>query len=121
MNNFKKNYWESTNGEIPSDSRMILNEYLLSLKLENKAIPTIIKYCYILERFLNECRIPLSEIQSEDVRKWINEFSKGKTPKTIILVLARSLHPHRMRHTFANRTAIQRGRSFIYRGRIGTF
>jgi integrase/recombinase XerD len=87
MKNSKNNYWESKNSDIPLESRMILNEYLLSLKLENKAISTVIRYCGILERFLNECRIPLSELQSEDVRKWIEEFSKGKKPKTINLVI----------------------------------
>jgi integrase/recombinase XerD len=83
-----KKYWESTSKAIPKEIRFILNEYLLSLKLENKAIATITKYRRILERFLPECTIPLKELTSEDIRKWLNEFSVGKKPKTIDLVLA---------------------------------
>ncbi len=47
MKSSNKNYWESTKDKIPSDSRMILNEYLLSLKIENKAIGTITRYINI--------------------------------------------------------------------------
>lgn len=86
--NDKDKYWESSNEEIPSTTREILNEYLLSLKLENKAVATITKYRRILERFLRECTTPVEELVSEDVRNWINEFSIGKKPKTIDLVLA---------------------------------
>ena len=39
-----KNYWQSTNEMIPPQTRAIINEYLLSIKLENKAISTIKKY-----------------------------------------------------------------------------
>jgi integrase/recombinase XerD len=81
-------YWESTNKSIPSESRTILNEYLLSLKLENKAVATITKYRRFLERFLRECKIPIEELTSEDVRKWLDEFSVDKKPKTVDLVLA---------------------------------
>lgn len=81
-------FWECTNIKIPAQTRSVLNEYLLSLKLENKAVATITKYKWILERFLQECTTPLDELASENVRKWINEFSIGKKPKTIDLVLA---------------------------------
>ncbi|MDQ0154245.1 tyrosine-type recombinase/integrase [Robertmurraya andreesenii] len=81
-------YWESTNESIPNESRTILNEYLLSLKLENKAVATITKYRRFLERFLKECKIPIEELSSEDVRKWLDKFSVDKKPKTVDLVLA---------------------------------
>jgi integrase/recombinase XerD len=81
-------YWESTNEAIPSKTREILNEYLLSLKQANKAEETIIKYRWILERFLGECSVPLEELTSDDVQKWLTDFSPGKKAKTIDLFLS---------------------------------
>jgi len=81
-----KKYWESTNELVPIKYRTVLNEYLLSLKLENKAELTIITYCSILERFLQNCKIPIEELTSEDIRTWLTEFSVGKKPKTVGLV-----------------------------------
>nr|WP_231112984.1 tyrosine-type recombinase/integrase [Lysinibacillus sphaericus] len=66
----------------------VLNEYLLCLKLENKAVATITKYKWILERFLRECKVPLKDMTSENVREWINDFSIDKKPNTIALVHA---------------------------------
>lgn len=83
-----KNYWESTHPTIPLETRTILNEYLLSLKVSNKAEATITKYRSILERFLNECCVSLEEITSEVVLKWLNEFSIGKKHKTMDLFLS---------------------------------
>lgn len=81
-------YWISTHEGIPINSKQILNEYLLSLKLENKAVATIIKYRRILEKFLRECPIPLEKLSSENVRKWLDVISVDKKPKTIDLILA---------------------------------
>jgi integrase/recombinase XerD len=83
-----ENYWQCTHEHISSETKNVLNEYLLSLKLANKAEATIIKYRWILERFLCECSIPLREMTSEHVLKWLNEFSNGKKPKTIDLFLS---------------------------------
>lgn len=81
-------YWLSTHNGIDASSKQILNEYLQSLKLENKAIATIVKYRRILEKFLSKCTIPLENLTSNDVREWLDEFSVGKKPKTVDLVLA---------------------------------
>lgn len=81
-------YWQSSHNGISPISKQILNEYLLSLKLENKAAATIIKYRRILEQFLRECPIHLEKLKAEDVRKWLDVFSIGKKPKTIDLILA---------------------------------
>ncbi|MGA5690640.1 tyrosine-type recombinase/integrase [Cytobacillus pseudoceanisediminis] len=83
-----KKYWECTNDEISSKIRKILNEYLLSLKLANKAEATVIKYRWILERFFSECKISLEALTSDDVLNWLNEFSLDKKPKTVDLVLS---------------------------------
>lgn len=81
-------YWVSTSELVTLETRMILNEYLLSLKLENKAVATIVKYREILERFFRECKIPIEDLVSDDVRTWLDEYSVGKKPKTVDLVLS---------------------------------
>ncbi|MGE7927713.1 site-specific integrase [Lysinibacillus xylanilyticus] len=81
-------YWESTREDIPILTRKVINEYLLSLKLTNKAEATITKYRWILERFFSECLITLDELTSEDVLTWFNKFSAGKNTKTLNLFLS---------------------------------
>lgn len=81
-------YWESINEHISIETRRVLNEYFLSLKLANKTEATITKYLWILERFFYESSIPLGNLTSEDVLKWLNEFSVDKKAKTIDLFLS---------------------------------
>lgn len=83
-----RKYWESSNENISIETRRILNEYLLSLKLANKAEATITKYHWILGRFFSECPTPLKILTDEDVLQWLNDFSVGKKPKTIDLFLS---------------------------------
>lgn len=83
-----RKYWESSNENISIETRRILNEYLLSLKLANKAEATITKYHWILGRFFSECPTPLNILTDEDVLQWLNDFSVDKKPKTIDLVLS---------------------------------
>ncbi|UZJ79568.1 tyrosine-type recombinase/integrase [Fictibacillus sp. KU28468] len=78
-------YWQSTNEAILLQTKKVLNEYLLSLKLANKAEATITKYCWVLERFLMECRTPLADLTSDDVLQWFNDYSPGKKSKTLDL------------------------------------
>ncbi|MGX9133251.1 tyrosine-type recombinase/integrase [Rummeliibacillus sp. JY-2-4R] len=86
--NRSQNYWQCTNEAIPIQAKTILNEYLLSLKLANKAEATISKYCSILERFFSECAVPINDLTSNDVLKWFQEFSVGKKERTLDLVLS---------------------------------
>ena len=74
-------YWKS-NLEDES-TRVIMNEYLLGLKLENKAGRTIRNYRWFLERFFNVCTVSLQLLTSEDVRKYLNQFATGKKEKTV--------------------------------------
>ena len=88
MENQSNKYWISTHEAIPIQTRMILNEYLLSLKLANKAEATISKYRSILERFCSECSVPLSSLTSEDVLKWVNKYSDGKKESSVVIILS---------------------------------
>lgn len=81
-------YWIITNEGIPIETRTILNEYLLSIKLANKAETTILRYRSILERFFLECLIPISELTSEDVLKWLQAYSVGKRERTLDQVIS---------------------------------
>lgn len=87
MNSSKK-YWISNHETTPKQTREILNEYLLSLKLANKAEATISKYRSILERFFSECTVPLDAITSDDVLNWFQQFSIGKKERTLDLMLS---------------------------------
>jgi len=87
MKNSEK-YWESTCECLSVETRTILNEYLLSLKLESKADATISKYREYLERFLRECSMPIDHLTSDDVKTWLNAFSKDKKIRTVDLVLS---------------------------------
>lgn len=83
-----KKYWISCNSSICKETKTILNEYLLGLKIANKAEATITKYKSILELFLSECTIPLQELSTDDVFKWIQGYSVDKKEKTMDLVLS---------------------------------
>lgn len=83
-----RKYWISNNQSVPNQTREILNEYLLSLKLANKAEATISKYRSILERFFSECTVTLDAITSDDVLKWFQQFSVGKKERTLDLMLS---------------------------------
>jgi integrase/recombinase XerD len=87
MNEIQK-YWESSNDKISKETRSILNEYLLSLKLANKTEATITKYLWILEKFLSVSSISIKDLTSANVLDWLNSFSEDKSPKTIDLVLS---------------------------------
>ncbi|MBH0164096.1 tyrosine-type recombinase/integrase [Fictibacillus sp. 7GRE50] len=84
----QEKYWISSREGITSQHLSVLNEYLLSIKLANKADATIIKYRWILERFLRDCSIPLKDLTSGEVQQWLNVYSFRKKPKTIDLFLA---------------------------------
>lgn len=71
-------YWVCTHEAIPVQTRKILNEYLLSLKLANKAESTISRYRTFLERFFIEYENELDMLTSEEVLEWVNNYSEGK-------------------------------------------
>ncbi|GAA0438573.1 hypothetical protein GCM10008983_14340 [Lentibacillus halophilus] len=81
-------YWVTTKKIIPENNRQILNDFLLSLKLANKAVVTITKYKWVLEKFLSECSVSIGNLTSEHIRNWLYVISEGKKPKTIDLYLS---------------------------------
>jgi integrase/recombinase XerD len=81
-------FTECLNNKISIQTREVINQYLLNLKNEHKAEATISKYLWILELFFTKCCTPLKDLTSENVLRWLNDFSKDKSPRTIDLVLA---------------------------------
>ncbi|WP_339175174.1 tyrosine-type recombinase/integrase [Solibacillus sp. FSL R5-0691] len=81
-------YWVCTHEAIPVQTRKILNEYLLSLKLANKAESTISRYRTFLERFFIEYENELDMLTSEEVLEWVNNYSEGKKKSTVIIALS---------------------------------
>jgi len=66
MNDSEK-YCESTCQDVLHENREKVNEYLISLKLENKAETTITMYKFILEGFIMKCSVPVEDLTSDDV------------------------------------------------------
>lgn len=81
-------YWVSIHEAIPAQTKKILNEYLLSLKLANKAESTISRYRTLLERFFVEYDVELDTLTSEAVLEWVNNYSEGKKESTVIIALS---------------------------------
>ena len=87
MNDSEK-YCESTCQDILHENRGKVNEYLNSLKLENKAETTITMYKFILEGFFMKCSVPVEDLTSDDVLSWLTDFSIGKSEGTINFYLS---------------------------------
>ncbi|MBU7595726.1 tyrosine-type recombinase/integrase [Metabacillus halosaccharovorans] len=81
-------YWQCTVDNIPEETRVIINEYLLSLKLANNAENTISTYRRVLENFFRECSFPIKTLTSDDLLNWLNEFSQDKKARTVDLYLS---------------------------------
>ncbi|QPC47560.1 tyrosine-type recombinase/integrase [Mangrovibacillus cuniculi] len=75
------------NKTVNTSLQKLIDEYLLSLKLSNKAEQTLQKYEWVLNRFFREVTVTLDELTSLHVHQWLQEFSKGKKARTIDLFL----------------------------------
>lgn len=83
-----KEYWKCTVDDISEETRLIINEYLLSLKLANNAENTISTYRKVLENFFRECSLSIKALTSDDLLNWLNEFSQNKKARTVDLYLS---------------------------------
>lgn len=84
----KENYWIINNHLIHRESQKIANEYLLDLKLSNKAPTTVEKYRWVLEHFFQECPKPIEKITHDDIVTWITDIHGNKKERTIDLFLS---------------------------------
>lgn len=83
-----KGFPKINNHTIHSQTITIVNEYRESMEASKKSEATITKYLWILEQFFKECSIPLQDLTSKDVLIWLNNFTEGKSARTIDLFLS---------------------------------
>ncbi|SFM33758.1 tyrosine-type recombinase/integrase [Salibacterium qingdaonense] len=72
---------------VDTETRLVLNDYLLSLKMANKAPATINKYRLILEMFFRDMSTPLEALPMDEVFDWLEAYGQTKKEKTRALVL----------------------------------
>lgn len=63
-------YWELTKTLPNQSNQETINEFLLSLKLENRSDGTIKSYRYFLEHFFGEMKEPYFSINSDTILQW---------------------------------------------------
>ncbi|KJS12260.1 MAG: hypothetical protein JL56_09385 [Desulfotomaculum sp. BICA1-6] len=78
-----KNYWVVNNEKISRENRVIINDFLTSLKIENKSASTAEQYSKGLERFFLHCQKEIGELTSDDIKDWLDARYWDKKPKTI--------------------------------------
>lgn len=76
-------YWEISNLFVNNDSRKIINEYLLSMKLENLSAGTIYQYRFFLNSFFKDKRENCLSLTPEEIRKCFIPLQKGLKAATI--------------------------------------
>ncbi|QPA56545.1 tyrosine-type recombinase/integrase [Lysinibacillus sphaericus] len=76
-------YWEISNLFVNNDSRKIINEYLLSMKLENLSAGTIYQYRFFLNKFFKDKRENCLSLTPEEIRKCFIPLQKGLKAATI--------------------------------------
>ncbi|PSL40537.1 integrase/recombinase XerD [Salsuginibacillus halophilus] len=83
-----ESYWVLVNEQLDSHTREVINEYLLSLKVSNKSETTIVKYRRNLDMFFRTVNVPLTDLTSDEVLNWLNDYTKGRKPKTVALMFS---------------------------------
>ncbi|MGE7950034.1 tyrosine-type recombinase/integrase [Lysinibacillus sp. NPDC093688] len=76
-------YWEISNSFANNENRVIINEYLLSMKLENLSSGTIYQYRFFLNKFFKDKCENCFSLTSEEIREWFIPHQKGLEEGTI--------------------------------------
>lgn len=85
----KEHYWISERESLDDEKRVILNDFLLSHKLENKSPITIDSYRRALEHYLLDyCPLPLQELTSADVKDGLDQMNLGKEKVTKLFYIS---------------------------------
>lgn len=77
-------YWVLANEKITTQTKNIINEYLLSLKLSNRSEVTIGSRLRYLERVFSDIKKPLSEITSDDMLDYIRKNHSNVKESTLL-------------------------------------
>lgn len=65
------NYWELKKALLNSENHEVLSEFLVSLKLMNRSMNTIIQYRDYLERFFRVHETSYAELSSDTILQWL--------------------------------------------------
>lgn len=76
-------YWEVKKSIQNVNNKEAINEFLVSLKLENNSQGTIVQYRRFLERFFSERLEPFSTLTSDTILKWFHENDKNVKEVTL--------------------------------------
>lgn len=97
------------------ENQNILNEFLLSLKEENKSKYTIKRYQYVLRNFMKVMDKPFSLIQTDDIQKWIHGQEKNwsKKAKYVHLSNIRIFYRFCMDRGYTDKSPVH------FRGKVG--
>lgn len=83
----EEKYWVIKKDNLDPEAKRYANEYLLTIKQEQKAIATIDRYRRILERFFLDCSVPLHAITHDHVHNWLKQNYQDKKGSTLSLSL----------------------------------
>lgn len=76
-------YWELKTQLANSENQRVINEYLLSLKIENKSFYTINNLRIFYQRFFKEEKESFSNLKSDYFEKWFLTHTTGLKKNTI--------------------------------------
>ncbi|MEH6938317.1 tyrosine-type recombinase/integrase [Bacillus sp. JJ664] len=76
-------YWELKKTLPNQANQEVINEFLLSLKLENRSDGTITHYRYFLERFFGDIKEDYSSLTSETILQWFLEHQSHVKEATL--------------------------------------
>lgn len=76
-------YWKSSNVYLNPTNQEMVNEFLLSQKVENQSKGTVIRYREYLDRFFKNRKEVYSSVTSDDILQWITEQHANMKETTI--------------------------------------
>ncbi|NLC67860.1 MAG: tyrosine-type recombinase/integrase [Clostridiaceae bacterium] len=78
-----KEYWVVQNENLHPQNQKILNEYLMSIWIQNMSKYTIMYRSWFLQNFLLFINKPVTNLTSDDILNWINEKCSDLKETTI--------------------------------------
>ena len=78
-------YWIAVEDSLPNKDS--INEYLSSLKIDNRSILTIKEYKRFLVSFFKEVPKDIKELNKTDVLDWLSKFSVNKKESSVLTSL----------------------------------
>jgi len=84
-NNHKREterYWELSKPLPNDENQAVINDFLLSMKVNNLSNRSILSYRFFLEIFFQDKEKAFSSLESDDIQSWFIEHQKGLMEST---------------------------------------